>query len=125
MFYHCIYIFVWSLSLLSTRSSIFLLLLVFLLSGPQFKDLPRDGKATGDVLIRGPWITSGYFKLGANTEQDNWFKTGDVASLDMDGYMQISDRSKDVIKSGGEWISSIDLENEAMSNYSFMPWSVL
>ncbi len=82
------------------------------------KELPRDGKAFGDLLVRGPWITSGYFKGegGEILDQDGWFATGDVATLDEDGYMQITDRSKDVIKSGGEWISSIDLENAAMAH---------
>jgi fatty-acyl-CoA synthase len=81
------------------------------------KDLPWDGVAFGNLLVRGPWITSGYFKGegGDNIlDDDNWFDTGDVATIDPDGYMQITDRSKDVIKSGGEWISSIDLENEAV-----------
>ncbi len=82
------------------------------------KELPRDGKAFGDLLVRGPWITSGYFKGegGPVLQEDGWFATGDVATIDEDGYMQITDRSKDVIKSGGEWISSIDLENAAMAH---------
>jgi len=82
------------------------------------KEVPRDGKAFGDLLVRGPWITSGYFKgEGGNVlREGGWFPTGDVATLDPDGYMQITDRSKDVIKSGGEWISSIDLENAAMAH---------
>ncbi len=81
-------------------------------------ELPRDGKAFGDLLVRGPWITKGYFKGegGEILDEDGWFATGDVATLDPDGYMQITDRSKDVIKSGGEWISSIDLENAAMAH---------
>ena len=80
------------------------------------KDLPWDGKAFGNLLVRGPWITSGYFKgEGGNIlDDDGFFDTGDVATIDADGYMQITDRSKDVIKSGGEWISSIDVENEAV-----------
>jgi acyl-CoA synthetase (AMP-forming)/AMP-acid ligase II len=78
-------------------------------------DLPRDGKAFGNLLVRGPWITSGYFKgEGDIVDKDGWFDTGDVSTIDPDGYMQITDRSKDVIKSGGEWISSIDLENQAV-----------
>jgi acyl-CoA synthetase (AMP-forming)/AMP-acid ligase II len=79
-------------------------------------DLPWDGKAFGNLLVRGPWITSGYFKgEGGNAiDENDWFDTGDVATIDADGYMQITDRSKDVIKSGGEWISSIDVENEAV-----------
>jgi fatty-acyl-CoA synthase len=82
------------------------------------KELPRDGKAFGDLLVRGPWIVSGYFKgEGGNVlREGGWFPTGDVATLDADGYMQITDRSKDVIKSGGEWISSIDLENLAVAH---------
>jgi fatty-acyl-CoA synthase len=81
------------------------------------KELPRDGKAFGDLMVRGPWICSGYFKgEGGNPLREGWFPTGDVATLDPDGYMQITDRSKDVIKSGGEWISSIDLENAAMAH---------
>jgi 3-(methylthio)propionyl---CoA ligase len=78
--------------------------------------LPRDGVAFGRLLVRGPWITSGYFKAegGDVVDADGWFDTGDVATIDADGYMQITDRSKDVIKSGGEWISSIDVENEAV-----------
>jgi len=80
------------------------------------KELPWNGKAFGNLLVRGPWITSGYFKGegGDAVDDDDWFDTGDVATIDADGYMQITDRSKDVIKSGGEWISSIDLENEAV-----------
>jgi len=82
------------------------------------KELPRDGKAFGDLLVRGPWVTSGYFKGegGDVLREGGWFATGDVATIDADGYMQITDRSKDVIKSGGEWISSIDLENAAMAH---------
>ena len=67
-------------------------------------------------MVRGPWITSGYFKGEGRALRDGWFATGDVATLDSDGYMQITDRSKDVIKSGGEWISSIDLENIAVAH---------
>lgn len=82
------------------------------------RELPRDGKSTGDLLVRGPWILSQYFKgVGGNPlVGDDWFPTGDVASIDPDGFMQITDRSKDVIKSGGEWISSIDIENIAMGH---------
>jgi fatty-acyl-CoA synthase len=81
------------------------------------RELPRDGKAFGDLLVKGPWVTRGYFKgEGGDPLQDGWFPTGDVATIDPDGYMQITDRSKDVIKSGGEWISSIDLENIAIEH---------
>ena len=80
-------------------------------------ELPWDGKTYGDLLVKGPWVTSGYFKLdNANLLMDGWFHTGDVATIDADGFMQITDRSKDVIKSGGEWISSIDVENLAMAH---------
>jgi acyl-CoA synthetase (AMP-forming)/AMP-acid ligase II len=82
------------------------------------RELPRDGKAFGHLQVRGPWIASEYFKDGKTPAfgEDGWFDTGDVATLDADGYMQITDRSKDVIKSGGEWISSIDLENICMAH---------
>ncbi len=84
---------------------------------PEGKELPWDGSAAGDLLVKGPWIVSGYFKgEGGDPRVDGWFPTGDVASIDADGFVQITDRSKDVIKSGGEWISSIDIENIAMSH---------
>jgi len=79
-------------------------------------DLPRDGKAFGDLLIRGPWIARCYLKMEDCERPDGWFFTGDVATIDAEGFMQITDRSKDVIKSGGEWISSIELENIAMAH---------
>jgi fatty-acyl-CoA synthase len=77
---------------------------------------PRDGKSSGRLQIRGPWVIHQYFKdeRGPAVEDGNWFDTGDVAVLHPDGTMQITDRSKDVIKSGGEWISSVDLENAAV-----------
>ncbi len=86
------------------------------------KELPWDGEASGDVLVRGPWIISSYFKneggdpLQTDEKGRGWFPTGDVAKMSPDGYMIITDRSKDVIKSGGEWIGSIDLENIAMAH---------
>jgi len=84
--------------------------------GPDGQELPRDGLATGDLLVQGPWVVDRYFKDTSSPLVDGWFPTGDVASLDPDGFVQITDRSKDVIKSGGEWISSIDLENIAMAH---------
>ena len=81
------------------------------------RELPWDGKTYGDLLVKGPWIISDYFKgEGGSPLVDGWFPTGDVATIDADGFMQITDRSKDVIKSGGEWISSIDVENIAMAH---------
>jgi fatty-acyl-CoA synthase len=80
-------------------------------------ELPWDGKVSGELLVRGPWIIDRYFKgEGGNPLIDGWFPTGDVATIDADGYMQITDRAKDVIKSGGEWIGSIDLENIAVAH---------
>jgi 3-(methylthio)propionyl---CoA ligase len=81
------------------------------------QELPRDGKAAGDLLVRGYRVIDTYFKQeGASPLVDGWFPTGDVAKIGADGVMQITDRSKDVIKSGGEWISTIDLENVAMAH---------
>jgi 3-(methylthio)propionyl---CoA ligase len=85
--------------------------------GEDGQELPRDGKQSGELLVKGPWIISSYFKgEGGDPLVDGWFPTGDVALIDADGYMQITDRSKDVIKSGGEWIGSIDIENIAMAH---------
>jgi fatty-acyl-CoA synthase len=81
------------------------------------KELPQDGKASGELLVRGPWIVSNYFKSsGPAPLLDGWFPTGDVATIDPDGFMQITDRSKDLIKSGGEWIGSIELESVALAH---------
>lgn len=82
------------------------------------KVMPRDGKTSGRLMVRGPWVVENYFRSeSANVlDDDNWFDTGDVACIDEHGYMQITDRAKDVIKSGGEWISSIDLENAAVGH---------
>ena len=89
---------------------------------PDGVDLPWDGVAFGDLYVRGPWVIREYFKgeggdpLVAADDGSPWFPTGDVGTIDSDGYLQITDRSKDVIKSGGEWIGSIDLENIAMAH---------
>ncbi len=80
------------------------------------RELPWDGKAFGDLMVRGPWIIDRYYRSDSSPLVDGWFPTGDVATIDADGYMQITDRSKDVIKSGGEWISSIDVENVAAAH---------
>ena len=81
------------------------------------KRLPHDGKTAGVLMVRGPWITSGYYNdEEANREafdREGWFSTGDIVTIDPDGFLHITDRAKDIIKSGGEWISSIDLENIA------------
>lgn len=85
--------------------------------GADGQELPWDGKSSGDLLVKGPWIIRDYYKgSGQPPLVDGWFPTGDVATIDADGFMQITDRSKDVIKSGGEWISSIDVENIAMAH---------
>jgi acyl-CoA synthetase (AMP-forming)/AMP-acid ligase II len=85
--------------------------------GEGGRDLPWDGKTPGDLYVKGPWTLREYFKgEGGDPLVDGWFPTGDVATLDADGYMQITDRSKDVIKSGGEWISTIDVENVAVAH---------
>ena len=79
-------------------------------------ELPWDGKSFGDVQVRGSWVTQSYHKLEGEFTQDGWFDTGDVAYLDKESRMQITDRSKDIIKSGGEWISTIELENQAVNH---------
>jgi fatty-acyl-CoA synthase len=90
--------------------------------GDDGEELPWDGKSSGELMVRGPWIIQSYFKgeggdpLVKDAQGRGWFPTGDVASIDPEGFMQITDRSKDVIKSGGEWIGSIDLENIAMAH---------
>ena len=90
------------------------------IAGDDGRALPWDGESSGNLLARGPWVIERYFQSDASplVELDgrDWFPTGDVAAIDADGYMQITDRSKDVIKSGGEWISSIELENIAMAH---------
>ena len=85
---------------------------------PDGHELPWDGKTSGDLLVKGPWIIDQYFKQegGSPLVAGGWFPTGDVGTIDPQGYLQITDRSKDVIKSGGEWISSIDVENIAMAH---------
>ncbi|HEY3634979.1 MAG TPA: 3-(methylthio)propionyl-CoA ligase [Caldimonas sp.] len=90
--------------------------------GADGAELPWDGEHSGELMVRGPWIVSQYFKGEGgdphvrDSEGKGWFPTGDVATIDASGFMQITDRSKDVIKSGGEWIGSIDLENIAMAH---------
>lgn len=83
------------------------------------QEVPHDGKAMGELLLRGPWIISEYYKDPEKSKEaflDGWFRTGDIATMDEDGYLQIADRTRDLIKSGGEWISSVDLENAIMGH---------
>jgi fatty-acyl-CoA synthase len=87
--------------------------------GAEGEVLPADGSTTGELEVRGPWIASGYYEDPEGSRDrfdDGWLRTGDIASLDSEGYIRISDRSKDVIKSGGEWISSVELENELIGH---------
>ncbi|MFZ5653940.1 MAG: long-chain-fatty-acid--CoA ligase [Pseudomonadota bacterium] len=91
------------------------------------QELPWDGKASGRLQVRGPWVCSGYYRMERSDAHlpDGWFDTGDVATIDPHGYMQITDRTKDVIKSGGEWISSIDVENAAMGHPEVLEAAVI
>jgi fatty-acyl-CoA synthase len=92
------------------------------------RELPRDGKSSGMLKVRGPWVCSDYFRLGEKSaahDDEGWFATGDVGNLSEDGTLQITDRSKDVIKSGGEWISSIDLENVAAGHPKVLQAAVI
>ncbi len=87
------------------------------IEGPDGSELPWNGVAAGSLKVRGPWVVKQYFKQDKPaTDENGWFETGDVATIDSDGYMSITDRTKDVIKSGGEWISSIELENCAVNH---------
>ena len=94
--------------------------------GPDGRELPRDGETMGELEVRGPWVARSY--LGGEGEDrftsDGWFKTGDVVTIDSEGYVRITDRAKDVIKSGGEWISSVALENALMSHGSVLEAAV-
>ena len=83
------------------------------------REAPRDGKTPGELEIRGPWVASSYYNAPEERDRwtaDGWFRTGDVACIDEDGYIKIVDRIKDLIKSGGEWISSVDMENALMGH---------
>ena len=83
------------------------------------EDVPWDGESMGELEVRGPWVASGYYDTPEQADRwtdDGWFRTGDIASIHLRGYIQIKDRSKDVIKSGGEWISSVELENAIMAH---------
>ena len=82
------------------------------------EELPWDGISMGELQARGPWVTDGYYNdpLSGQSFMDGWLRTGDVATIDAEGYIQIMDRTKDLVKSGGEWISSVDLENVLMAH---------
>src|SRR4029077_7791607 len=87
--------------------------------GDDGRDVPWDGETMAELEIRGPWVAAGYYDTPEQSDrwtEDGWFRTGDIASFHPLGYIQIKDRSKDVIKSGGEWISSVDLENALMGH---------
>jgi fatty-acyl-CoA synthase len=91
------------------------------------QEIAWDGTTMGELQTRGPWITSGYYNDPRNDQafQDGWFRTGDVATIDPEGYLQIMDRTKDLVKSGGEWISSVDLENALMAHPKVMEAAVI
>jgi fatty-acyl-CoA synthase len=91
------------------------------------EELPWDGVAFGALKVRGPWIVRQYYRLeeGGAMDANGWLDTGDVATIDAQGFMQITDRTKDVIKSGGEWISSIDLENAAVNHPGVLEAAVI
>ena len=90
------------------------------------EELPHDGLAFGNLLVRGPWITGGYYLNDDQSSFKNgWFDTGDVATIDPNNYLNLVDRAKDVIKSGGEWISSIDLENAAIGHPELLECCVI
>jgi fatty-acyl-CoA synthase len=105
------------------------------LVGPDGGEVPRDGKSVGELEVRGPWVTGSYYDNGTNTEAERadaaskfdngWLRTGDVGSLTANGFLQLTDRAKDVIKSGGEWISSVDLENALMAHPDVLEASVV
>jgi fatty-acyl-CoA synthase len=105
------------------------------LVGPDGAEVPWDGTSVGELEVKGPWITGSYYDNGSNTEaeradaaakfDDGWLRTGDVGSLTPDGFLALTDRAKDVIKSGGEWISSVDLENALMAHPDVIEASVV
>jgi fatty-acyl-CoA synthase len=88
--------------------------------------LERDGKAVGEIEVRGPWVTAAYYKDDDPAKfDDGWLRTGDVGTLDPQGYITLTDRAKDVIKSGGEWISSVDLEVQLMAHPGILEAAVV
>ena len=96
------------------------------LVGPDGSIVPRDGRAVGELEVRGPWITGSYFRDDdPDRFDDGWLRTGDVGTISPDGFLTLTDRSKDVIKSGGEWISSVELENALMAHPAVAEASVV
>ena len=96
------------------------------LTGDNGDVLPSDGKAVGELEVRGPWITGSYYHDPAPEKfHDGWLRTGDVGTLDASGFLRLTDRAKDVIKSGGEWISSMELENLLMGHPSVAEAAVI
>jgi len=104
--------------------------------GPDGGEQPWDGESVGELEVKGPWVTASYYLAGNETDKDRaemeakfsddgWLRTGDVGALTRDGYLKLTDRSKDVIKSGGEWISSVDLENHLMAHPDVQEASVV
>jgi fatty-acyl-CoA synthase len=96
--------------------------------GEDGEEQPWDGDAMGEIQVRGPWITAGYYNSPESADRftaDGWFRTGDVATIDPEGYVQITDRTKDLIKSGGEWISSVDLETMIMGHPKILEAAVI
>ncbi|MBI4269262.1 MAG: AMP-binding protein [Candidatus Rokubacteria bacterium] len=92
------------------------------------RELPWDGERMGEFQVRGPWVTAGYYDNPESPQRftsDGWFRTGDVATIDAEGYVQITDRTKDLIKSGGEWISSVDVENMIMAHPKVLEAAVI
>jgi fatty-acyl-CoA synthase len=96
------------------------------LTGDAGEVLPSDGKAVGELEVRGPWVTGSYYHDDAQEKfHDGWLRTGDVGTLDEAGFIRLTDRAKDVIKSGGEWISSMELENVLMAHPSVAEAAVI
>jgi fatty-acyl-CoA synthase len=97
------------------------------LIGDDGEEVPWDGESTGELEVRGPWVASEYYNDDTSPEKfhDGWLRTGDIAAIDSRGFIKITDRSKDVIKSGGEWISSVELEGELMAHDDVMEAAVI
>lgn len=96
--------------------------------GPGGQEVNRDGKEMGELVLRGPWIAGAYYnepERSAESMIDGWLHTGDIATIDEEGFVQIMDRTKDLVKSGGEWISSVDLENTIMAHPGVLEAAVI